>query len=72
MEENYQAATNKANPVAVTFERIGTGDLPFVTEEQFRQGVAQSAEEVRRQARREADQQWRKAIRNETRIPGIR
>jgi muramidase (phage lysozyme) len=72
MEENYQAATSKANPVAVTYERIGSGDLPFVTEEQFRQGVAQSAEEVRRQARREADQQWRKAIRNETRIPGIR
>ena len=73
MEQNYQASVTGANgPTTIRYERVGSGDLPFVTEEQFQRGIAQSAEEVRRQAKRDADQQWRKSLRNDTRIPGLR
>lgn len=72
MEQSYQAATNATSPVTVKYQRVGTGDLPFVTEEQFQQGIAQSAEAVRRQAKREAAQQFQQTMRNQTSIPGIR
>jgi hypothetical protein len=73
MEQNYQASVAESNgPFTIKYERAGTGDLPFVSEEQFQKGIAQSAEEVRRQAKRDADQQWRRTLRNETRIPGLR
>ena len=72
-EQNYQTATAESNgPIMVKYERVGSGDLPFVTEEQFQRGIAQSNEEVRRQAKRDADQQWKKSLRNDTRIPGLR
>jgi len=74
MEENYQTTTLMAasQPLTIQYERVGTGDLPFVTEEQFRQGIEDSGKAIRRDAKREADQQWRSSLRNDTRVPGVR
>ena len=56
----------------IEYRRVGSGDLPFVTEAEMMARIEEAAAQVHSSAVRQASANWRRDLRNQTRIPGIR